>query len=124
MSHHISHFNHQPSFHPSRELIAISFYRLQKFGIMAYLHTKLLAFVALLAASNAFVSHRATSPKACVRSSGRQQLHLFDTTTIDFVEAAAHSMWLATIDGDIDSIPNNEFGTIFAGGIVSVTFHF
>ena len=32
---------------------------------------------------------------------------------------SANNFWLATIDADIDSIPTNEFGTVFAGGIVS-----
>jgi hypothetical protein len=30
----------------------------------------------------------------------------------------AQSLWISTIDGDIDKIPVNEFATVFAGGIV------
>jgi hypothetical protein len=30
----------------------------------------------------------------------------------------AQSLWISTIDGDIDKIPENEFASVFAGGIV------
>ncbi|CAJ1943202.1 unnamed protein product [Cylindrotheca closterium] len=42
-------------------------------------------------------------------------LNLHDMSEI--VTAAANSVWLATIDADIDAIPENEFATVFAGGI-------
>ena len=35
----------------------------------------------------------------------------------EMVTAAANSVWLATIDADIEAIPENEFATVFAGGI-------
>jgi hypothetical protein len=54
-------------------------------------------------------------------SSYVQPLHLFDPATVSDVvaSAASNSMWLATIDADIQAIPDNEFRTIFTGGIVS-----
>ena len=36
--------------------------------------------------------------------------------------ASASSFLISTIDSDIDSIPTNEFATVFAGGIVSFFF--
>jgi hypothetical protein len=54
-------------------------------------------------------------------SSSVQPLHLFDHAMVsDVVASAANTnMWLATIDADIQAIPDNEFTTIFTGGIVS-----
>jgi len=37
----------------------------------------------------------------------------------DALATVANNMWIATIDADIDNIPENEFATVFAGGIVS-----
>jgi len=42
-------------------------------------------------------------------------LNLHDVSEI--VTTAANNLWLATIDADIDAIPDNEFATVFAGGI-------
>ena len=42
-------------------------------------------------------------------------LHVHDVA--DIVTAAANNLWLATIDADIEAIPENEFATVFAGGI-------
>jgi hypothetical protein len=54
-------------------------------------------------------------------ASSVQPLHLFDPAMVSDVVASAadHSMWLATIDADIQAIPDNEFTAIFTGGIVS-----
>lgn len=50
-------------------------------------------------------------------------LHLHDVS--DVVSSAAttmlthaNSLWLSTIDSDIEAIPENEFATVFAGGLV------
>lgn len=36
----------------------------------------------------------------------------------DFL-STANNLLLSTIDADIQAIPDNEFGTVFVGGIVS-----
>jgi hypothetical protein len=46
-------------------------------------------------------------------------LHAIDPNVASLdVWNAAQSLWIATIDADIDKIPENEFATVFAGGIV------
>jgi len=68
----------------------------------------------------AFVSQNSL---ARAPTSSVQPLHLFDASAgADILTTAANNIWLATIDGDIDAIPTNEFGTVFAGGIVSQHF--
>mmetsp|Transcript_136 Transcript_136/g.268 ORF Transcript_136/g.268 Transcript_136/m.268 type:complete len:207 (+) Transcript_136:142-762(+) len=47
-------------------------------------------------------------------ASSPSALHLMDVPFWN----AAQSLWIATIDGDIDKIPENEFATVFAGGIM------
>jgi hypothetical protein len=51
-----------------------------------------------------------------VRQSALQPLNMMDASD---VFASANSLLLSTIDSDIAAIPDNEFTTIFAGGIVS-----
>ena len=46
----------------------------------------------------------------------QQQHHMMIPNTA--VDAAVNSLLIATIDSDIASIPDNEFATVFAGGIV------
>ena len=48
------------------------------------------------------------------------QVNLLDPATFaEILPAPTHSFWIATIDSDIASIPNDQFGLVFAGGIVS-----
>lgn len=84
-------------------------------------------FMTAIASSNAaFVSQNAGSSTTFLRTStvprvsNLEPLHLFDTNVAsDVVTTAANNMWLATIDSDIASIDDNQFGLVFAGGIVS-----
>jgi hypothetical protein len=77
-------------------------------------------FMAFFASAHAaFVSQNTVASTPFLRSSNVQPLHLFDNAASDLVTSAANNMWLATIDGDIAAIPDNEFTLIFAGGIVS-----
>ena len=61
-----------------------------------------------------------TSYAADGRKRGTQQnsLTALQLSPSDMLNSASN-FWIATIDADIDSIPTNEFGTVFAGGIVS-----
>ncbi len=52
-----------------------------------------------------------------VRSSS--QLNVFDPGSFPDRVSAASNFWISTIDSDIASIPNDQFGLVFAGGIVS-----
>jgi hypothetical protein len=84
----------------------------------------ILMFTGLVTLSQAaFVtqSHIASTSPFVRPSSSVQPLHLFDHAMVsDVVASAANTnMWLATIDADIQAIPDNEFTTIFTGGIVS-----
>jgi hypothetical protein len=48
------------------------------------------------------------------------QVNIFDPATFaEILTTPTHSFWIATIDSDIASIPNDQFGLVFAGGIVS-----
>lgn len=67
--------------------------------------------------ANAFVP----SSRPLVQSSS--QLNLLDPGTFaEVLPATSHSLWISTIDSDIASIPNDQFGLVFAGGIVSATY--
>lgn len=82
--------------------------------------TTIIYLTTLLASSQAFVSptngpSRIRRPLETTTRTTTQQLNLFDASMSDVINT--NSMWLATIDGDIASIPTNEFGTVFAGGI-------
>lgn len=44
---------------------------------------------------------------------------VIDPSSASDVLNAAHNLWIATIDSDIAKMPDNEFGKVFAGGIVS-----
>jgi hypothetical protein len=41
-----------------------------------------------------------------------------ESASMDILNTVNH-LWIATIDSDIANIPENEFATVFAGGIVS-----
>ncbi|KAG7363413.1 hypothetical protein IV203_026773 [Nitzschia inconspicua] len=53
-------------------------------------------------------------------SSSSSSLQVFDPISVPSADLwnTAQSLWVATIDADIDKIPENEFATVFAGGIV------
>jgi hypothetical protein len=74
--------------------------------------------LALMASSKAFVSQSPLKSNSISRPSGGPPLHLHEVSEV--ITTAANTIWLATIDGDIAAIPNNEFATVFAGGIVSL----
>eukprot|EP00980_Cylindrotheca_fusiformis_P006312 scaffold1352_cov144-Cylindrotheca_fusiformis.AAC.18 len=69
----------------------------------------------LLASSHAFVSPIPVQSNQSMRPSRGSDLHLHEVS--EALATAAGNFWLATIDGDIDAIPDNEFATVFAGGI-------
>lgn len=74
-------------------------------------------FFNLLALSTAFVSRMPIHSDSIETLSRGSALQLHEAS--DLFTAAASNVWLATIDGDIAAIPDNEFTTVFAGGIVS-----
>lgn len=70
--------------------------------------------LSLLASGTAFV---AKPPSFAVRSTPSSKLQMmFDDSSI---AAAANNLWVSTIDADIANISNDDFGLVFAGGIVS-----
>ena len=71
---------------------------------------------AFLSQNNHFVGLRAP---ATTRSTKYQELHLFEEASDFASSVTANNLLLATIDSDIANIPDNEFATVFAGGIVS-----
>lgn len=57
------------------------------------------------------------SSRPLVRSSS--QINLFGPVNMaEILPAPSHSLWISTIDSDIASIPNDQFGLVFAGGIM------
>ena len=72
--------------------------------------------ITILAMGVGDVSAFVKSSRPFVRPSS--QVNLLDPAT--FAEVLpTHSFWISTIDSDIASIPNDQFGLVFAGGIVS-----
>ena len=91
--------------------------------LVAYLASNAAAFVA----SNKIVAMGRTDSSRVISNSGQSGGDTQQSTTTslqmmlpysDMIDSA-NNLWIATIDADIDSIPTNEFGTVFAGGIVS-----
>mmetsp|Transcript_93955 Transcript_93955/g.140795 ORF Transcript_93955/g.140795 Transcript_93955/m.140795 type:complete len:193 (+) Transcript_93955:73-651(+) len=79
--------------------------------------TKILLFSTLIALCDAFLSqNRNLASTAIQRPSSTKPLQLFEEAS-DFASTVANNLLLATIDSDIANIPDNEFGTIFAGGL-------
>lgn len=69
----------------------------------------------LLTSSQAFLSPGQNQGLRNKFPAEKTALHLHDVSEI--VSAAANNVWLATIDADIQAIPDNEFATVFAGGL-------
>ena len=69
--------------------------------------------------ASAFVSTQ-SSPAfvATASSKSTQSTQLNMLPSGDFL-STANNLLLSTIDADIQAIPDNEFGTVFVGGIVS-----
>lgn len=81
--------------------------------------SKILAVLATaVPCGNAFVSNPQTSTRPFVRAydARASSLNMLDGTSISDVLSSTSS-FLSTIDSDIDSIPTDDFGTVFAGGI-------
>jgi hypothetical protein len=84
--------------------------------------SKLLVFSTLIALCEAaFVSQNHVASNAFHRPSSTKPLQLFQEAS-DFASFAANNLLLATIDSDIANIPDNQFGLVFAGGLVSSAF--
>mmetsp|Transcript_122264 Transcript_122264/g.351205 ORF Transcript_122264/g.351205 Transcript_122264/m.351205 type:complete len:203 (-) Transcript_122264:75-683(-) len=57
------------------------------------------------------------SSRPLARSSSH--VNLLDPAALaEVLPTASHSFWISTIDSDIASIPNDQFGLVFAGGIM------
>lgn len=63
------------------------------------------------------VSAFMTKPSASfVRPSQQLYMQLDESSLLFYT----NNMWISTIDADIANIPTDQFGLVFAGGIVSV----
>jgi hypothetical protein len=107
-------FNIEPFCSTHRIYISTGKKLIQK-NNMASTLLSVVQFLALLASSQAFAPVATSSVRP-----GSEPLQMIDFS--DVITTASNSMWLATIDGDIANISDNEFKTVFAGGIVSKPF--
>jgi len=62
------------------------------------------------------VEGRTSSP--CRTSSSSLEMMMMGPTTESWM-MASNNLWISTIDADIANISNDQFGLVFAGGIVS-----
>jgi hypothetical protein len=77
----------------------------------------LLTISCLVASASAFVSQ--SSPAFVASRTSTQHRHMMMLSPQELAStASATTNWLATIDGDIAKISDNEFAPIFAGGLL------
>jgi hypothetical protein len=98
--------------HPAWSIEKIERQNFKNIMTRTHIGSLLIASALLVSGTWAFV---AKSPCSFVRQSN-SQLKLVEGSFL----SEANNLLISTIDSDIANIPNDQFGLVFAGGIVSV----